>query len=78
METISDQVISMLLKKLNKSSDQIKPTTRIKEDLHADSLDIVEILMDIEDKYNVKIADDDFNNIKTVGDLTAFVNKMAN
>jgi acyl carrier protein len=76
-QKISNQVVDMLLRQLRKKPGDINPTMRIKEDLGADSLDVVEILMNIEDKYGISISDEALNEIKTVGDLINFVDKMA-
>ena len=71
-------IINMLAKQLQKKPADVKPDMRIKEDLGADSLDIVEILMAIEDKYSVTVPDEVVMGVKTVADLANLVDKMAN
>lgn len=56
---------------LDVSKDQITMTTNIKEDLDADSLDLFEILNELEDKYDIELDADD--SIETVGQLVDFV-----
>ena len=68
----------MLCKQLNKKPEAIKPSMRIKEDLGADSLDVVELLMSIEDKYGVQVPDDVVMSVKTVADLIAAIDKLSN
>lgn len=51
----------------------ITPATRIIEDLGADSLDAVELIMTLEDEFNVTINDDAAQNFKTVGDILEFL-----
>jgi len=73
----SEDILKMLIRQLNKKPEQVKPEMRIKEDLGADSLDVVEILMGIEDKYGIQVPDETVMGIKTVADLAAVVEKMA-
>jgi len=72
----SEEILAMLAKQLNKKPSDITDNKRIKEDLGADSLDVVEILMNVEDKYGITVPDETLMGIKTVGDLVAVVNKM--
>ena len=75
-EKPSEVIVNMLAKQLQKKPTEVKKEMRIKEDLGADSLDIVEILMAIEDKYGVTVPDEVVMGVKTVGDLVALVDKM--
>jgi acyl carrier protein len=72
----SDVILNMLIKQLNKNPQDVKLTMRIKEDLGADSLDVVEILMSIEDKYGIQVPDEVVMQVKTVQDLVDAVDKM--
>jgi len=72
----SDAIIAMLAKQLNKKVGDITLDKRIKEDLSADSLDIVELIMSIEEKYGITVPDEAALEIKTVGDLVGFVEKF--
>jgi acyl carrier protein len=73
---ITQEILAMLAKQLNKKPAEITNDKRIKEDLGADSLDVVEILMGIEDKYGMTIPDEVLYTIKTVGDLVRVVDGM--
>ena len=75
-EKPSDVILGMLMKQLNKKPGDIEMNSRIKEDLGADSLDVVEILMSIEDKFGVTVPDDVVMGVKTVSDLVDAVAKM--
>jgi len=77
-EKESDKVVAMLAKQLSKKITDVTPDKRIKEDLNADSLDVVELIMSIEEKYDITVPDEAAAEIKTVGDLIKFVEKMAN
>lgn len=64
-----DKVKSILMEQLNLKAEKIQPTSRIVEDLGADSLDVVELLMTMEDNFNVSVSDEEAVNLKTVGDI---------
>lgn len=54
------------------SGKEVKMETKIIEDLEADSLDLVELVMDLEDELGVSINDEDLPNLKTVGDIVKY------
>lgn len=54
-------------------ADIIKPETSLKEDLEADSLDFVELVMSLEDEFDVKIGEDDTAKIQTVQDVIDYL-----
>lgn len=68
-----DKLQEMLAKQLNISKDSIKPESRLLEDLNADSLDFVELLMTVEDEFGVTISDEEAKNLKTVDDVAKFI-----
>ena len=70
-----EQVRDMLAKQLKKDATKITPETKIKEDLGADSLDIMEMLMNIEEDYGIKIPDEDIVDFKNVGDIVDYLEK---
>lgn len=53
--------------------DEITLETSLMEDLEADSLDAVEIIMSLEDEFDIEIPDEDAENFKTVGDLCKYI-----
>ncbi|MDR0976028.1 MAG: acyl carrier protein [Christensenellaceae bacterium] len=70
---LEKQIIATIAKQLVKSPESITPETRFKEDLSADSLDIVEMLMNLEDEYGISIPDEDAVNLKNVGDVVNYI-----
>lgn len=64
-----EKVANRLAEQLNISVDKIKPESKIAEDLGADSLDRVELLMGLEDEYGITIPDEDVEKIVTVQDV---------
>ena len=71
-----EKVRAMLAKQLNLSADQIKPESDVVKDLGADSLDVVELLISLEDDYGVSIPEDDIVNVKTVQDIVDMIEKL--
>jgi acyl carrier protein len=62
-----------LVTELEVAPDKIKPETRFREDLDADSLDLYELVMELEDHYGIRISEEDAAEIVTVGDAVEFV-----
>ena len=72
-----EKVCALLADQLNIPADSIKPTDNITEDLHADSIDVVEMLMNLEDEYGVKLPEESFDIFKTVQDVVAALEKLS-
>ncbi len=76
--TIYERVKNTLAKQLEISPDTINENTRIFEDLGADSLDLVELIMELESTYNIVITNDAAGDLSTVGAIAAFIEKKVN
>jgi acyl carrier protein len=72
-QEIQDKVVEIIAKQLEIEKEKVKPETKIAEDLGADSLDRAEMVMDLEDEFDVNIPDDAETKIKTVGDTVASI-----
>jgi acyl carrier protein len=70
---VEGKVIKIVAEKLNIEEKNITTASRFQEDLGADSLDIVELLMEIEEDFGVSISDDESEKLKTVGDAVKFI-----
>lgn len=68
-----EKIKKIIAKNLSVSEDKVTMEADFVNDLGADSIDLVEIYMDLEDEFNMSIPDQDLPNIKTVGDLVAFI-----
>ncbi|MBR6405817.1 MAG: acyl carrier protein [Lachnospiraceae bacterium] len=68
-----DKVRDILAEQLRLDPDKITPNAEIIADLGADSLDVLQLLMTIEDEYGVKIPDEELENFHTVGDIVEYV-----
>ena len=72
--TIEAKVKSIIADQLGVGEDEIKPESSFIEDLGGDSLDIVELVMAMEEEFEVEIPDEEAENIKTVGDAINYIN----
>ncbi len=70
---IEAKVKNIIVDQLGSSEDEIKLESSFIEDLGADSLDIVELVMAMEEEFEVEIPDEEAANIKTVGDAVKFI-----
>jgi acyl carrier protein len=72
-----DQVLTLvrehLAEELEVDIERITETTRFREDLDADSLDLYELVMELEDNYGVTVSEEQAARIQTVGDAVGFV-----
>ena len=68
-----DTVASMIAKQLKIDVADITPDKRLVEDLHADSANVMVMIMDMEDTFNITVEDDAINTLKTVGDVVNYI-----
>ena len=71
-----ENVCKMLAKQLKLPESKIKPESDIVKDLGADSLDVVELLIALEDDYGISIPEDDIVNVKTVQDIVNMIDQL--
>jgi acyl carrier protein len=72
-EEILDKVRSVTVEQLNVEEDDVVEDAAFVDDLGADSLDIVELVMALEEEFGIAIPDEDAESIKTVGDAVAYI-----
>jgi acyl carrier protein len=72
---IFDEVKEVVVEQLNVNPDEVKLESDFVEDLGADSLDVVELVMALEEKFEIEIPDEDAENIKTVKDVVEYIEK---
>ena len=74
---VFDKVKAILCEQLDVEEDKVTMEAEIQEDLGADSLDLVDLIMSFEDEFGVEIPDDAAEDIKTVADLVHFIEEQA-
>lgn len=74
-ENIQDKVTEIIVEQLGVSADQVKPESKMIEDLGADSLDAVELVMAVEEEFDIEIPDEDAEKLVSVGDILSHVEK---
>jgi acyl carrier protein len=70
---IFDEVKEVVMEQLNKNADEVKEDSKFAEDLGADSLDVVELVMALEEKFEIEIPDEDAEKITTVADAVKYI-----
>lgn len=77
--TVAEKVKEMIIKQLDSKESEVVPEAKFIDDLGADSLDIVELIMALEDEYNIEIPDEDAEKMETVGDAIRYIEeRLAN
>ena len=75
--SVEEKVLQIVSEQLQVPSDEVNKESLFVEDLKADSLDIVEMVMEFEDAFDVTIPDDDYDKIKTVGDAVNYIEEKS-
>ena len=70
---VLEKVKAILAEQFDVEEDKITAETDLQEDLGADSLDVVDLLMSIEDEFDVEVPDEEIENIKTVGAFVSYI-----
>ena len=75
MVALDTRVSELIVEQLGVSMEEIRPEASFIDDLGADSLDIVELVMAMEEEFEIEIPDEEAENIKTVGDAIKYINQ---
>ena len=76
-EEIFDKLKELVVDQLGVEEDEVTMEATMQDDLGADSLDLVDLVMSVEEGFGVKVADEDLENIKTVGDIVNYIEERA-
>ena len=74
---VLEKVKAILAEQFDVEEDKITADTDLQEDLGADSLDVVDLLMSIEDEFEIEVPDDEIENLKTVGAIVNYIEANA-
>ncbi len=72
-ENIQEKVTEIIVEQLGVSADQVKPESKMIEDLGADSLDAVELVMAVEEEFGIEVPDEEAEKLISVGDIISHV-----
>jgi len=72
-----EKVRDILAKQFDIDPETITPETDLIDDIGADSLDVVELIMSVEDEFGVSISDEEAENLRTVGKIVEFIESIA-
>jgi acyl carrier protein len=72
-KSVADRVKEIIVEQLGVNPDQVTPEAKFIEDLGADSLDTVELVMAFEEEFGAEIPDEDAEKLQTVGDVTKYI-----
>lgn len=75
MASVQERVIDIVAEQLGVNKEQITPETSFVNDLGADSLDTVELVMELEEEFDINIPDDAADKIQTVGQVIEYIEK---
>ena len=71
--SVEEKVVGIVSDQLDSPKEDISRASSFVDDLKADTLDIVELVMALEDEFDIKIPDEDYDKIKTVGDVITYI-----
>jgi acyl carrier protein len=76
-DNVEDRVRKIIIEQLEVPPDKVKPEATFAEDLKADSLAVVELVLALEEQFKIEIPDEDTEKIKTVGDAINYIKSHA-
>jgi acyl carrier protein len=76
MADVFERVKEIIIDKLDVEESKVTMEASFKDDLEADSLDVVELVMELEDEFDMEIADEEAEKINTVGDAVNYINNL--
>ena len=78
LATVVERVKKVIVDRLGVDESEVKIEASFRDDLGADSLDVVELVMELEDEFDMEISDDDAEKIGTVGDAVTYIEAKVN
>lgn len=70
---VLEKLTDMVAEQLGVAKDEVKPESRLKEDLQADSASVMMLVMDVESEFGIKVEDDAIEKVKTVADMVRYI-----
>lgn len=76
VDEVFDRVKALIVDHLDVEEEKVTMEASFKDDLEADSLDVVELIMELEDEFDMEIADEEAEKLSTVGDAVNYINSV--
>lgn len=77
MANTLEKVTKIVVERLNVKEEEVTMEAGIKEDLGADSLDVVDLIMELEEEFDLTIEDEEAEKMSTIGDVVSYIEKHA-
>ncbi|MEE8314483.1 MAG: acyl carrier protein [Myxococcota bacterium] len=77
MEALNERVNTLVTDQLGVDRKSLTPEANLLDDLGADSLDVVELVMALEEEFGIEVPDDDVENIRTISDIVQYIEARA-
>lgn len=74
---VFERIKELVVQEMNIPAEKVTLESRIAEDLGADSIDAIELIMGVEEEFDIEISDDEAMNIKSIGDLVNLIDKLS-
>ena len=75
-KSVQDRVKEIIVEQLGVNPDQVTPEAKFIEDLGADSLDTVELVMALEEEFGIEVSDEDAEKLQSVGDVIKYIEEI--
>ena len=72
---VESSILRMVCYEFDATPEQLSPSTSLMDDLKADSLALMNLALEIEEQFKIRLPDEDMKNIKTIGDITSYVKR---
>ncbi len=76
MSDLKQRLVELVATQLGVETDEVVPEARMLDDLGADSLDVVELVMSLEEAFDITVPDEDVETLATVGDMQAYLERQ--
>ncbi len=76
-KSTEERVKEIIVRELGVNEEQVTPEARFIEDLGADSLDLVEVVMEFEEEFGIKVPDEDAEKLQSVGDVVKYIDEKS-
>lgn len=77
-KSIEEKVTAIIVDQLGVNADQVTPEAKFIEDLGADSLDTVELVMALEEEFSIEVPDEEAEKLQSVGDVIKYIEESSN